>query len=268
MTATLDPTRLLTDWGRWHHDRERELAAPHGWLSLVDLRWLTTEPVTTPALPGRFSLTADGRARYDGAGENAITTADGSPVDGPVTADAAEGGGFVWLRAGTVAVELIRRSERLAVRFRDSDAPGRTRFTGVPAYEVRPEWLVDGVFRPEPPHQIVVGAAAAGLAHVQTVVGTVEFAIDGVGQRLRAVAAGAGRAQLVFHDPTNGAGTAPWRTLTVDITDGPVVLDFNRAVNPPFAFSDFGTCPRPAEGNVITRPVTAGERVPVRADRA
>lgn len=265
MTTSLDHD-LQTAWDRWHAERERELASPHGWLSLVDLRWLDETPQTTPAFPGRFSLTDTGAARIEVTADVGVTTADGGdPVDGRATADAPEGGGGTWLRRGAVVVELIRRSERLAIRVRDSTAPARTGFTGVPAFDVDPAWLVPGTFRPQPPHQIVVGAAAAGLAHVQTVVGVVDFAVDGVPQRLRAVAGPGGRGQLVFHDPTNGVQTAGWRSLELDglpSVAGPVVLDFNRTVNLPFAFSAHGTCPRPAEGNVVTRPITAGEQAP------
>lgn len=264
MTSTMNTTTdLQVDWGRWHAERERELAVPHGWLSLVDLRWLAAEPVTTPFVPGRFSLTAEGAAQVEVTAGDGVTLGDsGTVVDGSTVADAPEGGGSIWLRHGTVAVELIRRSERLAIRVRDSAAPARTGFAGVPAYEVRPEWVLPATFRREEPHQIVVGAAAPDLAHVQTVVGTVDVEIDGVAQRLRAVGGPGGSAQLVFHDPTNDVETAPWRSLSFVPGDGPVTLDFNRTVNLPFAFSRFGTCPRPAVGNVITRPVTAGEKAP------
>ncbi|WP_111767949.1 DUF1684 domain-containing protein [Nakamurella deserti] len=262
MTSTT-PTDLQTDWQRWHTARETDLAAPHGWLSIVDLIWLADTPATTSAVPGRFSLTPDGTARYEPDGTTGVTLGDtGRTVDAAVTADGPEGGSDIWLRHGAVAVELIRRSERLAIRVRDSTAPTLTRFRGVPAYPATPGWVLTGTFLAGQPHPVVVGAATPGLTHVVTVVGTVDVEIDGVPQRLRAVSGPGGRAQLAFHDPTNGLDTAPWRTLTFDATPGPVTLDFNRTVNLPFAFSAFGTCPRPVEGNVVTRPVTAGERTP------
>jgi uncharacterized protein (DUF1684 family) len=42
--------------------------------------------------------------------------------------------------------------------------------------------------------------------------------------------------------------------------DGKVVLDFNRAVNPPCAFTPFATCPLPPKENRLTVRVTAGEK--------
>jgi uncharacterized protein len=41
-----------------------------------------------------------------------------------------------------------------------------------------------------------------------------------------------------------------------------VILDFNRAVNPPCAFTIFATCPLPPKQNQLTIAVTAGERDP------
>ena len=43
-----------------------------------------------------------------------------------------------------------------------------------------------------------------------------------------------------------------------------MIIDFNRAVNLPFAFTEFGTCPAPVPGNDLPLAVTAGELAPVR----
>ena len=40
---------------------------------------------------------------------------------------------------------------------------------------------------------------------------------------------------------------------------GTVVLDFNRAYNPPCVFTTFATCPLPPAKNRLTLSVTAGE---------
>ncbi|WP_433010201.1 DUF1684 domain-containing protein [Kribbella sp. CA-294648] len=45
-------------------------------------------------------------------------------------------------------------------------------------------------------------------------------------------------------------------------SDRTVVVDFNRAINLPFAFTPFGTCPAPIIGNHLPLPVTAGEKRP------
>ena len=42
--------------------------------------------------------------------------------------------------------------------------------------------------------------------------------------------------------------------------DGKVILDFNRAYNPPCAFSAFATCPLPTPENVLHVRIEAGEK--------
>ncbi len=42
--------------------------------------------------------------------------------------------------------------------------------------------------------------------------------------------------------------------------DGRVVLDFNRAINPPCAFTPFATCPLPPKENEMPIAVRAGEK--------
>ncbi|WP_217652361.1 DUF1684 domain-containing protein [Sinomicrobium oceani] len=37
-------------------------------------------------------------------------------------------------------------------------------------------------------------------------------------------------------------------------------LDFNRAVNPPCAFTPYATCPLPPQQNILQVAVTAGEK--------
>jgi hypothetical protein len=67
---------------------------------------------------------------------------------------------------------------------------------------------------------------------------------------------------FVFQDGTSGIETyGGGRFLYADLQpDGEVVLDFNKAYNPPCAFNPNTTCPLPPEGNVLTRPIRAGEK--------
>ena len=45
--------------------------------------------------------------------------------------------------------------------------------------------------------------------------------------------------------------------------DGAVVLDFNRAVNLPCAYTDHATCPLPPAGNRLPVGIEAGEKTPI-----
>jgi uncharacterized protein (DUF1684 family) len=82
--------------------------------------------------------------------------------------------------------------------------------------------------------------------------------------RLHAEAEKLGALTVTFHDETNGNTTDEWRKLSVSRPrpDGSVVLDFNRAINYPSAFTPYGTCPMPVAGNSIDAAVEAGEKLP------
>lgn len=249
-------------WQDWYAEREAALREPHGWLSLTAFHWLDADPAVLPDLPGLW-LSVDGRAAVTATAAEGLT-AEGAPIDGTAYFDPGEGAAPEWVGFGGKRIELALRGGRHALRVRDPEAPTRTGFKGVPAYDPDPAWVVTARFThfadPEP---VIVGAARADLKHTLHAVGSVRFELDGVPQELLATDNGGGLG-LLFRDPTNGKSTALWRQLHTSAPrpDGTVELDFNRAVNLPCAFTDYGTCPLPPGPNTVTVPVAAGERAP------
>jgi uncharacterized protein (DUF1684 family) len=70
---------------------------------------------------------------------------------------------------------------------------------------------------------------------------------------------------LIFKDATSAHGTYPaGRFLYADMpkNGGKVILDFNKAYNPPCALTIFATCPLPPKQNQLAIAVTAGEKDP------
>jgi len=68
---------------------------------------------------------------------------------------------------------------------------------------------------------------------------------------------------LNFSDETSGRETyGAGRYLVLDVPDanGITHIDFNKAYNPPCAFSPFATCPLPPKGNHLGIEITAGEK--------
>jgi uncharacterized protein (DUF1684 family) len=69
---------------------------------------------------------------------------------------------------------------------------------------------------------------------------------------------------LVFGDRTNGKTTyGGGRFLVTEPAgaDGTVIVDFNRAYNPPCVFTPYATCPVPSPDNLLPVAVTAGEKM-------
>jgi uncharacterized protein (DUF1684 family) len=116
------------------------------------------------------------------------------------------------------------------------------------------------------PQPTTVGAAVEGLEHVYDAPGRVEFELDGRTLALTAFPGHApGSLLVLFTDTTSGVTTyAANRALALDppAADGTVVLDFNRAVNLPCAYTDLATCPLPPAENRLPVPIEAGEKIP------
>lgn len=250
---------LQTEWDQWHHRREAVLRQPHGWLSLTGLHWLDHTPRRFPGVPGEWVVDGDAAKVIATAAEGLLVN--GEVLDGSASVTVAEQGSKTFATYGDVHVEVALRSGRYALRPRDPNAPTRLGFTGVPAFAVRPEFVVEAEFTPYgSPRTIVVGSAQDGLKQESTVDGELRFTLGGVEQVLAASVDG-DSVNLRFSDTTSGSTTAPWRSLSAPLHEGRAVLDFNRATNMPYTFSPYGTCPQPPEGNVVTVAVEAGERV-------
>lgn len=261
MTTT--ETRLQADWTAWHDEREEQLRTPHGWLSLTALHWLDAEPAGFADLPGRWRATGDGGVEVTADGDLAV---DGTPVRGTVRLEPVDGKPGVLVEAGERRIEVVRRTDSYALRVRDPQAPTRTSFTGVPSFPVETSWVVEGRFEAYPqPERITVGAVVDGLSHFPTAVGVVRFPLAGAERELVALAGRDDTLTLHFRDATSGDTTyGGGRTLSVAAPgeDGRVVVDLNRTVNLPCAFTAFATCPLPPAENRLAVAVEAGERLP------
>jgi uncharacterized protein len=254
-------TGFADRWQRWRVARERSLADRHGWLALVSLDWLDERPREYPGMPGRWWQDADA-AYLDPAG--ATLSYEDSPVVGVQRFELVNSGPGVRVTAGELELEVARRAGYL-VRVHDPAAPALAAFRGVPTFDPDPAWVLRGRFTPfDTPRPTTVGAVVEGLSHVYVAPGQVRFSHDGGQHTLTAFNGRSGGLDILFTDETSGVTTyAANRSLSADVTgDGEVVLDFNRAVNLPCAFTDFATCPLPPAGNHLPFAVTAGERTP------
>lgn len=264
MTVTdLDPT-FVQDWQDWHRAKDDNLAAPHGFLAITGLHWLTADPQTFPDAPGAWS--SDGTAVLLELAPGEELTVDGEPITGRhLFEPIAERGGVqaIW---GDAVIEIARRGGHDIVRPRHPDNALRTEFAGTPAYEPDPAWVVAGRYVAfDEPRPTAVGAVVEGLEHVYDAPGQVEFELNGQPLALTVFPGHVeGTVNVLFTDATSGVTTyAANRSLTVPVTaDGAVILDFNRAVNLPCAYTDLATCPLPPRENRLPFAVEAGEKIP------
>jgi uncharacterized protein (DUF1684 family) len=166
------------------------------------------------------------------------------------------------IHSGPVVWKIIVRGERIGVRFYDLASKNRKEFPGQKWFPINENYKIKAKFTPfNPPRQVPI-TNVLGDVSMQPAAGTVEFTISGKVCHLTALQQGEGLF-FNFRDLSSGKETYPaGRFLN---TEGPVngyvTLDFNKAMNPPCAFTAYATCPLPPKENVWAVKVTAGELV-------
>lgn len=260
---------------RWRAEAEARLRAADGWLALAGLFWLQRgenpfggDRALPIALPEGAAPALAGTIRYDGTaatiaaaagvdlrvnGEPAAERALRSDADGPPD----------MVQVGRVTFFLIRRGARLGVRVRDPESPARRDFAGRRWFPVQPEYCIRGRFMPYDPPRTISNLNILGDTEEQLSPGSVAFEVDGQTVALDATRAGDGLF-FVFRDGTSGQETyGAARFLAAPApADGVVELDFNKAVSPPCAFTEYATCPLPPRQNVLSVRIPAGELAP------
>ncbi|GAA0576086.1 DUF1684 domain-containing protein [Paractinoplanes ferrugineus] len=253
------------DWAQWHTAHEQQLAAPHGFLAITSLNFLTTTPQRFPDAPGAWSTGPAGVVVALDDGET--VTVDGVEKTGTVTLGVIAEREGIDVLAGDAVLEVAKRGGFDIVRPRHPAHALREQFHGTPAYEPDEKWVLSGRFVPfEAPRDVTVGAAVEGLEHVYESPGQVEFEALGTPLALTVFnGRSPGSFFALFTDETSGVTTyAANRSLAIDAptADGTVTLDFTRATNLPCAYTDFATCPLPPAENRLPIAVEAGEKIP------
>jgi uncharacterized protein (DUF1684 family) len=256
------------DWQEWHAAHERHRAHPHGFLAVTHLHWLGSEATRLEGVPGTWSVEADVVRVVLEAGEslqqdgNELNTESGASLEfGPI-----EERGGINLVSGDTVIELAKRGGEYIVRPRHPENPLLQAYQGTPAYSPDAAYAVRGTYVPfEAARPTTVGAAVEGIQHVYEAPGEIRFKLAGRELALTAFNGHApGSLLVLFTDQTSGKTTyAANRSLSVvPGADGSVVLDFNRAVNLPCAYTDLATCPLPPAENRLPVAIEAGEKIP------
>lgn len=264
-SAPAEAAQFAEDWQEWRRRHEEARADRHGFLAVAGLHWLTAEPQRFPGVPGTWHTGTDGPV---------VTIADDEEiiVDGRRVRYRHEFGAIAE-RAGTTVdidggvLEVARRGGHDILRPRRPDNELRTRYRGTATYPPAERWVLQGRFVPfDRPRPTMVGAAVEGLHHVYDAPGRIEFSVDGLPLSLTAFnGVTPGSLSVLFTDTTSGVTTyGANRSLAVGAPDEQdrVILDFNRAVNLPCAYTDFATCPLPPTENRLPVAVEAGEKIP------
>lgn len=256
----------------WQKTRTEKLKRPDGWLSLVAFEWLP-QGSSEIGSGNDIDIHVPGGPDYWGTisviGEKvAFLAADagGVLVDGesqPLAQLVVDHQGPATLvSAGTTNFYVIMR-EKLAIRAKDSQSPIRTEFRGLGYFPINRDWRKVARYEPHPPGKTIDVANVLGQVIPTPNPGALVFGHEGKEYRVEGlVEEGSDQLFFVVADRTSGKQTyGAGRTLYADYPglDGTTVIDFNKAYNPPCAFTAFSTCQLPPEGNRLDVVINAGE---------
>ena len=245
-----------------------------GWLGLVGLYWLrdgenrigsdvTNDIVLPPVAPANIGI-----VQYN----NSVATfraARGVPIycNGKqvtlktLVADIYEDKAD-FLQVGDFTLVLLERAGRHLIRVWDKNSELRRSFSGFNQYPVDPAYCIKAKYTAYDVPKLISIQDVIEIYHETPFQGYVTFELQGKEYCLEA-RTDEEYMRLDFLDATNGDTTyVGGRFLIAEMPkEGEIIVDFNRAYNPPCAYTDYATCPLPPPENHLPIRIEAGEKV-------
>jgi uncharacterized protein len=264
-----------TEIERFRHDYEARLTADNGWLTVAGLFFLSpgtrtfgSDPLNDIVLPAAAPARAGTFEFLDGVVSATAVPGSALIVNGEAVASAqlrSDGRGDPdRITIQDLTLWVHESGERRAIRLRDMHSRFREEFSGLKWFPVDDAYRVEGRFVPYDAPKTVRLPNVLGDLETMHSPGLVSFMLDGREFSMEAMfEEGDKDFWFIFRDLTSGTETdAAVRFLYAPApVDGKVLLDFNKAQNPPCAYNPFTTCPLPPEQNRLRVRVEAGERL-------
>jgi uncharacterized protein len=267
--ASVDPA-YQQSFDKWKAELVEDLKQE--WLPLAGLFWLKpgensfgSDPKNAvvfpkgPAHAGSFVLQGKTVTVTFASGVNAVIA--GKPATTAELQPDTTGDPTV-VELGNLRLHLIIRGERVGIRLKDLDSDAARQYHGPQFFPLDLSYRVTATWLPSDGKQTVDVPNVLGDVSPTPIAGTAVFKINGQEQKLTDLGGDAAKGLFfVFSDPTSKTETYPGgRFLKTDpVTNGTVVLDFNRAYNPPCAVTPYATCPLAPKENRLNVAIPAGE---------
>ncbi len=274
--ATAQKQDYAHEMAGWKEKRLAALKSEQGWLNLAGLFWLQQGkntlgsdtsnlivfPFTSfPANVGYFDRQND-RVNFVATQPSVIQIA-GKPVLEAIVFDH-DLPQVPVMTAGHLQWTLIQREDRIGIRLRDLSHPAINALKEIPSFPLDTNWQIKAkLIRPILPTTIAI-KNVLGQTTQQNSPGKLLFVLQGKEYQLDALQEG-NELFIVFGDASAGKesyGAGRFLYAAMPDADGYTMLDFNRAINPPCAFTPYATCPLPPQQNILPFTVRAGEKDP------
>ncbi len=258
---------------QWQQQRIESLKAADGWLNLAGLYWLKEGNNTlggneknsilfpadhSDAFIGTVALNK-GIVHFTAATPAAVKTESTDVTNIQVFPYKDEP---IVLAHKSLRWFVIQRGTKYAIRLRDLENPILKEFKGIKTFPIDEKWKIKAQFVPTVGRKIKI-LDVTGRVFEEESPGKLVFKIN---EKIYSLETTGTKAHLfiVFGDATNNLDTyGGGRFLEVDVPqeDGSsIYLDFNKAYNPPCAFTPYATCPLPTKENKLSIAISAGEQ--------
>ncbi len=259
----------------WQQKRNAYQVSEQGWVNLAGLFWMK-EGINTfgsgkdndfifpegkiPERAGYFLL-KNGEVAIEGApGVEFIIN--NEPVSKKVIAG--ESIPRTEVAYGPLRWFVIKRDDKYGIRLRDYEHPALKDFHPIDYYPVDPQWRLTGRIEWADSSHTIEITNVLGQTGPQRSQGKLVFTYQEKEYSLDALDEGDDKEFFViFGDDTNAGetyGAGRYMYVEYPKEGNEVIIDFNKAYNPPCAFTEFATCPLPPKQNVLPVPVRAGEK--------
>jgi uncharacterized protein (DUF1684 family) len=276
--AFLTSARAQTDYikavEKWRRDKETSLKKETSWLTVAGLFWLK-DGINTIGVGPDFDVRLTANFKQGKFGEIDFKNGEAhlqveSGVDAQsngktiTTIDLVsdEKGKPTEIRTGSQTFYLIKREDRFGIRLKDSESKARLTFKGQHWFPIDESYKVTARFEALPePEEVMIPNVLGGHFKMKSP-GMLKFTLKGKEYSLKPVTEEDDTLFIIFRDGSNLSETySAGRFLYSDKpANGEAVLDFNKAENPPCAFTPFATCPLAPPQNSLDAEIKAGEK--------
>lgn len=272
----LNEKEYIQEVKEWKQQRLERLKSENGWLNLVGLYWLEEGqnpfgsneandivfPEKAPGFIGTIIL-YKGNISVQINKDVDVYINDSLLKEHEVYTDMDEN--TTYFKSGDLRWYIIKRGDRYGIRLRDIESLLVSKINELPSFPIDTKWRIKAKFEQfETPKEIAI-PNVLGDTEFEKCYGLLKFKIDGNEYSLMPLGDGVNSDFFViFADETSAEETyGAGRFLSVEKPNkkGITYIDFNKATNPPCAFTDFATCPLPPKENILPVKIMAGEKI-------
>lgn len=273
ITETTD--EYITEIEQWQQLRIDSLKGHTGFLNLAGLFWISGEvssigsdsvntfifPAKAVAQLGAILIMND--SLWFVQDESRQVTINGDS-EADTTLIFVEGEINLTMTSGDLHWFIIKRGTTYGIRLKDYKHPLLTSFNNIDNFPIDAKWRVSATWELYKEPKVVTVHNQVGMDLELNAPGALHFELEGKPYALEPIGSVNDKSYFVMiFDKTSGHGTyGSGRYINVVPPDenGKTYIDFNKAYNPPCAYTEFATCLFPHKANRLPLRVEAGEQ--------